>query len=115
MSERRTERLNLRVSSEERAAIERRASDAGISLSAYLRKRALKNDNEPIMHVDTDTLKKIYANLRKCGSNLNQCAYRLNTRRSSDHVEQELEEALREVASASSVIARTIAEARRFV
>lgn len=115
MSAPKTERLNLRISAEERAAIERRASEAGISISAYLRRCALRDEGVPVIRIDSDTMKRIYLNLRKCGGNLNQCARELNSRHRPNQIEKELEIAFREVAKASQSVSKMIAAARENV
>lgn len=115
MSALKTERLNLRISSEERAAIERRASETGVSVSAYLRRCALREEGSPVIRIDSETLKRIYVNLRRCGGNLNQCAREFNTRHRPDQIEKELEIAFREVAEASRSVSEMIAAARESV
>lgn len=73
--------IEIALTPEERAEIERRAADAGLSLSSFCRAAALgdagpRARRRPI--VDAVELAKTHAELRRIGNNLNQIAHALN-------------------------------------
>ena len=65
------------VSEEERALIEERMAEAGISnIGAYMRKMAL---NGYVLHVDLSSVRELVSLQRRCANNLNQVAIHANT------------------------------------
>ena len=108
-------RLNIRLTAGEREAIRLRASQAGLSVSEYIRASALRDDSRPVIRTDAAALKKIYADLRRAGSNLNQCARELNTHHRPANVERELELAFCAIAKASEDVSAFIAETRKSI
>jgi len=74
--ERRTQQVTLWVNSGERRAIEERASAAGLSIPAYIRRRAV-SDHLPIASPLRLGVAE-YREVRQIGVNLNQIARALN-------------------------------------
>lgn len=70
----RTEQMNVRCTPDERAIIEDRAKEAGITLSDYVVASALGNRIERIVWDDEGVLKEVTHELKKQGVNLNQIA-----------------------------------------
>ena len=75
------QQLTVRVSSEEKREIERRAAEADLSVSRYLAKSALSD--EALMtagdrHEMVEALRELYREIRSIGGNINQLAYHLN-------------------------------------
>lgn len=73
--------IEIALTQEERAEIERRAANAGLSLSSFCRAAALGDPGpraarRPI--VDAAALAHTHAELRRVGNNLNQIAHALN-------------------------------------
>ena len=107
-------RLNIRVSEAEHAAISAKAAEAQTTISEYVRKRALRDEQGPRpIEVDVGELQKIYRDLRHAGGNLNQLCRWLNSRRSTaESMENEMKSALEATRCASSQVAEFIAEVR---
>lgn len=74
---RKTERLETRLTTKEKQAIEAMAANAGMSASAYVRAAALGNGYDP-PKVDAKKLNELLHQVKKLGTNMNQIAYRLN-------------------------------------
>ena len=75
--------IRLRVTDDERAAIESRAERAGLTVAGYLRAVVFGKDTpQPRAArratIEAATLQRLLAELGKIGSNLNQIARRLN-------------------------------------
>lgn len=107
-------RLNIRVSEFEHAAISAKATEAQTTISEYVRKRALRDEQGPRpIEVDVGELQKIYRDLRHAGGNLNQLCRWLNSHRSTAAgMENEIKSALEATRCASSQVADFIAEVR---
>ena len=75
MNETRTTRrqVNFRLSEEEAAKVMQSAENAGLSLSAYVKKLAVSSKVKPMV-IDREQGRQIIAALGKMGSNLNQIA-----------------------------------------
>jgi hypothetical protein len=68
--------LKFRVSSQERALIDKRMEQAGtVNMAAYLRKMAVDGY---VLRLDIPELKELVSLLRRCSNNLNQVAKRAN-------------------------------------
>lgn len=104
--------LNIRLSENELTAIKRRARSACVTVSAYVRARSLQDGSRPIVRADSDTLKRLYRDLRHAGGNLNQCAHELNTHHRPSQVEDQLATALEAVRAASDAVSDFLAETR---
>ena len=65
--------MNFRLSEEEAAKVMRSAENAGLSLSAYVKKLAVSSKVKPMV-IDREQGKQLIAALGKMGSNLNQIA-----------------------------------------
>lgn len=106
-------RIYIRVTSDERAAIEGRASRVGLSVSEYLRRRALRDEDRPVIVVDVEVLQKMYRDLRHAGGNLNQlCRWMHRNISDSAEIERFAREAIVNLSRASTAVADFIEEAR---
>ena len=108
-------RLNVRLSKEEHAAIVRRASGAGLTVSEYMRRSALQDADRPTIRTDAEKLQALYRNLRKAGGNLNQIARELNTRHRPAELETEMLIAFRSISRASDELSAFIRDARNSI
>ncbi len=75
----RTERVFIRVTPEERKILQRKASAAGLSVSDYVRLSLIHSDDCTINVIDIEPLRKVMFELAKQGVNLNQFMHFLNT------------------------------------
>lgn len=105
-------RVYVRVSSEERAAIERRARAAGLSKSEYMRRRSLVDGDRPIIRADSEALRLLYRDLRLVGSNLNQLAREVNITHDPGRIAPFLDVALVKVGDAADAVSAFLADAR---
>ncbi len=112
MTKEKTSRLNVRLTPAEHAAVKRRAADAGLATSEYVRRCALRDGDRPVIRTDADQLRATYRNLRKAGGNLNQCARELNTHHRPNDLEAQLGAALQAVADASEDVSAFMADTR---
>jgi hypothetical protein len=88
-TERRTVNVGFQVTPTERAALDERAAEAGVTLSEYVRTAALGFSIIKKDPVDEATLRELWA----AGNNLNQLAHHANATDEID--QQELSDALR--------------------
>lgn len=109
--ERRDARLVVRVTEGERARVARRAREAGLTASEYVRLRCLSDPTGPAVRVDAGALRALHAEMRRVGGNLNQLARAANAGRAP--APGALEGALGELSRATGEVARLLAEARR--
>ena len=65
--------VNFRLSEEEAAKVMRSAENAGLSLSAYVKKLAVSSKVKPMV-IDREQGRRLIAELGKIGSNVNQIA-----------------------------------------
>ena len=65
--------IYLRIEEEKKLALEKKAQDAGLSLSTYLVEQGLHGKV-----VDFSELRKIYPQLMRIGNNINQLAIKAN-------------------------------------
>lgn len=109
-----SKRLNIRISKAEHDHIAANAAKAQTTISEYVRKRALRDEQGPRpIEVDVGELQKIYRDLRHAGGNLNQLCRWLNSRRSTaESMESEMKSALEATRCASSQVADFIAKVR---
>lgn len=115
MDSQKLSRLNVRLSPEEHAAIARRASDAGLTVSEYIRRSALQDTDRPIIRTDAEKLQALYRNLRRAGGNLNQIARELNARHKPNEFESEILIAFRSISRASDELSAFIHDARNSI
>ena len=108
-------RINVRLSVAERDALRRRAELAGVTVSEYVRRRALSDGDRAVVYVDESELKKLFVQLRRAGSNLNQCARELNTHHNPACVNDALLNAFDAVAKASEDVSGFISESRKLI
>ena len=111
-SPQRSERIYIRVTSQERAAIERRAAASGLSISEYLRRRALVDSDRPVISTDPETLKLLYRDLRLAGSNLNQLSHEVHITHDPGRISPFLNAALTRVGNAAEDVSSFLADAR---
>ncbi len=74
--------IEIALTSTERAEIERRAADAGLSLSSFSRAAALGDPGPRAARrptVEAATLASVHAELKRVGNNVNQIAKALNS------------------------------------
>lgn len=112
MSAGRSARMEVRLTEAERDEIFRRAASVGVTASDYVRRRALQDDDSPVIRVDAEILQRTYMNIKRAGGLLNQVARVLNTTRSPVDVEIELRAALRAVEASSVEVSEFLADAR---
>lgn len=108
-------RINVRLSAAERDALRRRAELAGVTVSEYVRRRALSDGDRAVVYVDESELKKLFVQLRRVGSNVNQCARELNTHHNPACVNDALLNAFDAVAKASEDVSGFISESRKLI
>lgn len=111
-SPQRSGRIYVRVTSQERAAIARRADAAGLSMSEYLRRRSLVDGNRPIITTDPETLKLLYRDFRLAGSNLNQLTREVHITHDPGRIAPFLDAALIKVGDAADAVSDFLADAR---
>lgn len=73
-----TSHINVRLTPEQRQAIERRAETAGLAPSALMREAALSFGGAPIRREALEELMRARTDLKRVGNNLNQVARALN-------------------------------------
>lgn len=88
-------RMELRISSEEKAQIEQKARKAGITTSEFIRRSAL--GRRMPSYGDTTLLQEYSMQLGKIGSNLNQIAKYVNQGFLLDSFRGEIKETCREL------------------
>lgn len=108
-------RINVRLSVTERDVLRRRAKLAGVTVSEYVRRRALNDGDGVVVNVDESELKKLFVQFRRAGSNLNQCARELDTHHNPACVNTALLDAFDAVAKASEDVSSFISESRKYV
>lgn len=102
--------LNVRTSDQEHAAIKRLAESSGFTISEYVRRCCLNENDRPVISTDISLLQNIYRNIRHAGGNLNQVARWMNSHSSnSEALEAQLSQALAANEEASSALADFIA------
>jgi len=75
--DKRAERLNLRLSPTERAALDERAAQMGLTTSAFVRMMALKRELPPRRVIQTVD-PSVVAAINRCGAQLNMIARALH-------------------------------------
>lgn len=105
MGTNRSRHIDIRVSPEEYAAIKRRALQAGVSTSRYIRQRALQDDNRPVLRIDVTCLRDIYRALRTVSNNVNQIARVVNKTHNIQAYEDDLKNALSATENATNYVA----------
>lgn len=109
-SDRRTERLDVRLTPDEKREMKERARTAGMSASSYVRASAIEGGYAP-PQVDAEGLNELLHQVKKLGTNLNQIAHRLN--RGDDVPRGEVSAALERHREAALGLERLIDDARR--
>lgn len=112
MAKKRTLCIHFRVSPEESAAIVRRSAAAGLTKSEYIRRAALRaNDDRVVYEADVETLRKLYRALRVSGGNVNQIARLTHTKaKNLPAIEVEAAPALAALSRAAADVSDFIAE-----
>ena len=106
----RSKRIDLRVTPEERSRIGKRAEQAGLSLSEYLRRVALGDPNHPVIRTDVEALRAVYRDLKRAGGNINQCARALNRGGAPHDFAPEISVSLQAVGDAAASVSDFIAK-----
>ncbi len=81
--EKRTQRIDVRVTKKEKELIDGFANSLGMTASALLRDRALKTKVK-VRNKQNDDVLKLVAALNKIGNNVNQIARKVNSRGMTD-------------------------------
>ena len=105
-------RIYVRVTSQERATIARRADAAGLSMSEYLRRRSLVDGDRPIIATDPETLKLLYRDFRLAASNLNQLTREVHITHDPGRIAPFLDAALIKVGNAADAVSDFLTDAR---
>lgn len=103
MDETKSARINVRLGEEERGAIGRRAASVGLTVSEYIRRAALRDDDRPVIRADVRELRAIHADLRRAGGNINQIARALN-RSVHPSLDEKAASTLKSVADAAEAV-----------
>lgn len=101
--------IGIRLTDEERAIIEEGAEAAGLSIGAFVRKRAIGEEGERFRRrppADRQELTRLLAQLGKVGGNLNQIARRVNSGDQSPDLS--IEKAAEAVTETMAVIRKAI-------
>lgn len=113
-SQQRTARMEVRLTPSEAAAIKRRASSAGVSVSEYIRLRATVDRDGPNIFVRTDDLRRLLCAVKRAGGLMNQAQRSVNLH-GLEGMEDQLVEYAKAVASASEDISAFLEEARNSI
>lgn len=112
----RTSWLGVRLSATEHHKIKQRARSANLSMSEYVRHKALIDDtNRPIIHTDPETLKQLHVDLRRIGNNLNQLTRATHLGKHDSALRHELHEALSLVEQASMDVSAFLRDSRTHI
>jgi len=95
----------------EAQTVRRKAADAGVSVSEFMRSALFRYKPRP--RTNTDALSKLGGEMGKIGSNLNQIAHHLNAGRPGDRVEGALNDALRELLEWRGVVMQALGGERK--
>lgn len=79
---RRGDTITVRVTPDERATIDERSMEQGLTIGAYMRAAALGDPGpraKPRIPVDAKLLRRLLGEVGRVGNNLNQIAKRLNS------------------------------------
>lgn len=112
----RTSWLGVRLSAAEHHKIKLRAQSANLSMSEYVRNKALVDDaNRPIIHTDPETLTQLHIDLRRIGNNLNQLTRAAHLGKHDSALQQELHETLALVEQASMDVSSFLRDSRTHI
>lgn len=115
MSNPRTERIHVRITPEEHKALAAMAGAEGLSISDYVRRRSLIEETRPKLVVNEEMLKQIYSNHRRAAGLLNQAMFAINRSHAIASFENQLDDALRANAAASSAVADFIQQIKDYL
>lgn len=105
----RKDRVTIRLTEEERRSLEEGAEAMGLSIGAFIRKRALGDPGERFRKrppADRQELTRLLGELGKVGGNLNQIARRINSGDQPPDIS--IEKAAEAVAETLAVIRKAI-------
>lgn len=108
--ERRSSSIRIRLSPREREEVTSRSVRAGMTVSAYVRRRCLGPDTGIVGAVDVEELRKTRLELKRAGVNLNQIARQLNAFGECGSTSSIVEASVRQVADAATAISDTISK-----
>jgi hypothetical protein len=95
----------------EAQTVRRKAADAGVSVSEFMRSALFRYKPRP--KTNTDALSKLGAEMGKIGSNINQYAKSRNMGRASDNLDLAMEAALRELLEWRGVVMQALGGERK--
>lgn len=107
-----TVHINVRMTEAQRREVERRADDAGMAPSSYMRETAILAGEKPVRVADTDELRRIHVDLKRIGSNLNKAVRALNAYGADRTLAEQVSQTAGPVASTASQFAALLAKAR---
>ena len=102
--QKRSSRLEVRLTDEEMAALDERVHASGRSRSDYVRNRLEKAEGSAVPAVTAEGLREALVELKRCGNNANQIARKLNAGLGSP----EADACLRELAAATAKVAEAV-------
>jgi hypothetical protein len=113
MTTTRNKTLKIRLTSPESTTLKARARAAGLTRSEYIRRVAIKGRKLQPVSIDADSLRQIYAELRRQGGNINQIARELNTHHQLDSsVSRHIDSTLAQQERAALLLAELLSDAR---
>lgn len=109
--EARDRHINVRMTTEERAAIMARSASFGMPPSTFMREAALHCDEKPVKVADTEELSAIRASLKKEGGLLNQLVRAAHIHGIDESLLPGLRTAISNVSASASDISKLLSEA----
>lgn len=97
---RKTERLEIRITPEEKITVKNLASSSNMTVSEYLRSCILSSE-ERLVIVDNQEVRNGFIQIKRAGNNLNQIARAINMHHFYPSLSSELEESLHLLQQAS--------------
>ena len=107
--------LGLRLSQADHDQIKARASQANLSVSEYIRSKALSDYSGPAIIADADSLKALLVELKRCGNNLNQIDHVLNRGSAYKGLEKDAVNSLVQLSKAASDISDFLLDVRNSI
>lgn len=107
----RDQHINVRMTTEERAAIMARSTSFGMPPSTFMREAALHCDEKPVKVADAEELTAIRASLKKEGGLLNQLVRAAHIHGIDEALLPGLRVAISNVSASASKISKLLSEA----
>lgn len=102
--QKRSSRLEVRLSDEEMATLDERVCASGRSRSDYVRHRLEKAGDSSVPAVTAEGLREALTELKRCGNNANQIARKLNAGLATPEVNA----CLKELSAATAKVAEAV-------